>query len=43
MDFQAVRTALERIGYDGYATAEMLPYAPGRPEKTAAAMKKLFK
>lgn len=43
VDFQAVRTALERIGYDGYVTAEMLPYAPGRPEKTAAAMKKLFK
>ncbi len=43
LDFQAVRTALERIGYDGYATAEMLPYEPGRPEKTAAAMKKLFK
>lgn len=43
VDFQAVRTALERIGYDGYVTAEMLPYEPGRPEKTAAAMKKLFK
>lgn len=42
VDFQAVRTALERIGYDGYVTAEMLPYEPGRPEKTAAAMKKLF-
>jgi len=43
VDFQAVRTALERIGYDGYVTAEMLPYEPGRPEKTAASMKKLFK
>ncbi len=42
-DFDAVKQALARIGYDGYVTAEMLPYQPGRPEKTAAAMKKLFK
>ncbi len=43
LDFQALKTALTQIGYDGYITAEMLPYQPGRPEKTAAAMKKLFK
>ncbi len=43
VDFQAVKTALAEIGYDGYLTAEMLPYQPGRPEKTATAMKKLFK
>lgn len=43
VDFQAVRTALAEVGYDGYVTAEMLPYQPGRPEKTAEAMKKLFK
>ncbi len=43
VDFKAVRTALEAIKYDGYITAEMLPYQPGRPEKTADAMKKLFK
>ncbi len=43
VDFEAVKTALAEIGYDGYVTAEMLPYQPGRPEKTAAAMKKLFK
>ena len=43
LDFQAVGTALSQVGYDGYVTAEMLPYQPGRPEKTAEAMKKLFK
>jgi L-ribulose-5-phosphate 3-epimerase len=43
LDFEAVRAALAEAGYDGYVTAEMLPYQPGRPEKTADAMKKLFK
>jgi hexulose-6-phosphate isomerase len=43
VDFEAVKTALATVGYDGYVTAEMLPYQPGRPEKTAAAMKKIFK
>ncbi|MDI6448331.1 sugar phosphate isomerase/epimerase family protein [Anaerobaca lacustris] len=43
VDFEAVKAALEEIGYDGYVTAEMLPYQPGRPQKTAAAMKKIFK
>jgi L-ribulose-5-phosphate 3-epimerase len=43
VDFEAVKAALADVGYDGYVTAEMLPYQPGRPEKTAAAMKKIFK
>ena len=43
VDFEAVKKALAEVGYDGYVTAEMLPYQPGRPEKTAAAMKKIFK
>ena len=43
VDFEAVKGALAGIGYDGYVTAEMLPYQSGRPEKTAAAMKKIFK
>ena len=43
VDFEAVRSALAEIGYDGYVTAEMLPYVPGRPEKTAEAMKNIFK
>lgn len=43
VDFQTVKQALARIGYDGYVTAEMLPFEQGRPEKTAAAMQKLFK
>jgi len=43
VDFEAVKTALAAVGYDGYVTAEMLPYQPGRPEKTAAAMKQIFK
>ena len=42
LDFQAVKTALSRVGYDSYVTAEMIPYQPGRPEITAEAMKKLF-
>lgn len=43
VDFKAVKTALAAIKYNGYVTAEMLPYAPGRPEKTAKFMKKMFK
>ena len=43
MDFAAVKAALAEVGYDGYVTAEMLPYQAGRPQKTAEAMKKLFK
>jgi hexulose-6-phosphate isomerase len=43
LDFEALQAALAEIGYDGYVTAEMLPYQPGRPEKTARAMRKLFK
>ncbi len=43
VDFATVRKSLEAVGYDGYITAEMLPYQPGRPEKTAEVMKKFFK
>lgn len=43
VDFKAIKTALTKIGYDGYVTAEMIPFAPGRPEKTAKAMTQLFK
>lgn len=43
VDFEAVKKALADIGYDGYVTAELLPFEPGRPEKTAKAMKKIFK
>ena len=43
VDFQAVQQALSDIGYDGYVTAEMLPFEPGRPERTAQAMKEIFK
>lgn len=43
VDFKAVKKALAGIRYDGFVTAEILPYAPGRLEKTAAAMKKIFK
>lgn len=43
VDFTAVKHALAEIGYDGYVTAEILPFAPGRPEKTAVAMKGIFK
>ena len=43
VDFEAVKQALSEINYDGYVTAEMIPFTPGRPEKTASAMKKIFK
>ena len=43
VDFEAVKKALGRIGYDGYVTAELLPFEQGRPQKTAQAMKKIFK
>ena len=43
LDFQTVKSALAEIGYDGYVTAELLPFEPGRPEKTAEAMKQIFK
>jgi len=43
VDFEAVKKALTEIGYDGFVTAEMLPFVPGRPEKTAKAMKQIFK
>ncbi len=43
VDFKAVKKALADIRYDGFVTAEVLPYAPGRLAKTAAAMKKIFK
>jgi len=42
VDFQALKAALEDVNYTGYVTAEMIPYQPGRPEKTAKAMKQLF-
>ena len=42
VDFTAVKKALSHIGYRGYVTAEILPYAPGRPEKTAKAMRRIF-
>jgi hexulose-6-phosphate isomerase len=43
VDFETVKKALADISYDGCVTAELLPFEPGRPEKTAQAMKKIFK
>lgn len=43
VDFDAVKEALAEIGYDGYVTGELIPFEPGRPEKTARAMKQIFK
>jgi hexulose-6-phosphate isomerase len=43
VDFEEVKKALVDVGYDSYVTAELLPFEPGRPEKTAQAMKKIFK
>ena len=43
VDFDAVKEALAEVGYDGYATAEILPYEEGRLKKTADAMRKIFK
>jgi L-ribulose-5-phosphate 3-epimerase len=43
VDFGAVKNTLRKIRYNGYVTAEIIPFVPGSPEKTAAAMKKIFK
>jgi len=43
VDFKAVKASLAAIKYNGYVTAEMLPFVPGRPEKTATFMKQMFK
>ena len=43
VNFEAVKEALGRIGYDGYVTAEVLPFKPGRLKKTVDAMKRIFK
>ena len=43
IDFEAVKKALSEVGYDGYVTSEILPFSPGRPQKTAKAMKQIFK
>lgn len=43
VDFEAVTKALAEIGYDSYATAEILPFEQERPQKTLKAMKKIFK
>ena len=43
VNFPAVCQALAEIGYDGYVTAEIMPYVPGGPQKTAAAMRSIFK
>lgn len=42
VNFQTVKGVLVDIGYEGYVTAELLPFEPGRLEKTAKAMKKIF-
>ncbi|OHB56439.1 MAG: hypothetical protein A2Y07_06575 [Planctomycetes bacterium GWF2_50_10] len=43
VDFAAVKKALKAVKYNGHVTAEMIPFSPGRPEKTAKFMKKMFK
>jgi hypothetical protein len=35
--------ALRGIGYDRTVTAEMIPFAPGRVEKTGQAMQAILK
>ena len=35
LDFVKTKAALDQIGYDGYVTAEVLPFVEGRLEKTA--------
>lgn len=43
VDFPAVREALLEIGYDEFVTAEMMPWTPERPGRTAAALTQIFK
>ena len=40
--WQETLTALRKAGYDKTLTAEMSPFAPGRVEKTGAAMKQIL-
>ena len=42
VNWAAVKRALEEIGYDGYVTAEVCPFLPGRLEKTAQALRTIF-
>ncbi len=42
VDFHSVRAALSEIGYNGYITAEVLPYSPNNLKKTAQALKDIF-
>jgi len=42
VDFEAVKQSLTDIGYDGYATAELLPFKPGRVKKAEQAMRQIF-
>ena len=43
VNFEAVKKALTDIDYDSYVTSEILPFETGRPDRTAQAMKKIFK
>jgi len=43
VNFDTIKKSLHKINYDSFVTAEMIPYEHGRPEKTAASMKKIFK
>lgn len=42
VNWNEVMKAFSSIKYDGYITAEMIPYKPGLLEKTSAAMDKIF-
>jgi L-ribulose-5-phosphate 3-epimerase len=41
--WEETMAALRAVGYEGTLTAEMIPYAPGRVEKTARAMRQILK
>ena len=41
--WQATIAALRKIGYQSTITAEMIPYSPGRIEKTGRAMREIVK
>jgi L-ribulose-5-phosphate 3-epimerase len=42
VDWKAVMAAFKKVGYNGYVTAEMLPYSPGLIEEVSADMNKIL-
>jgi len=42
VDWKAVMGALKKVGYNGYVTAEMLPYSPGQLDEVSRDMNRIL-